>query len=52
MFILIVALLGVSNPPLDHMEFSSKESCEDARMSIKNSIQMRNKNVFAECVQK
>ena len=52
MYILIVALLGVSNPPMDHMDFSSRESCDIAKMAIKNSIQMKNKNVFAECVQK
>lgn len=53
MYILIVMLLsnGVYTP-IDSVEFSSSQTCDNAKNFLKNNQQLKFKNVFAECFQR
>lgn len=53
MYILVIMLLSSNTyVPIDHIEFSTASSCENAKVFFIKHQQLKYRNVFAECVQK
>jgi hypothetical protein len=52
MYILVIMLLSnAAYVPIDHIEFSSSKTCENAKTFFIKHQQLKFRNVFAECVQ-
>lgn len=53
MYILVIMLLSnATYVPIDHIDFSSASSCENAKVFFLKHQQLKYRNVFAECIQK